>query len=554
MDIAQEPLYRQIERLLAGEIVLPDIQRDFVWSGTQIPRLLDSLNQEWPVGSILLWNTSLEIPTKAAAVVQASAVGMKPAILLDGQQRLTTLARVMAPDQAPPGTKRLDVRFHPELREFRNANAVNRKDPKWIPAPEILKSGAQFRELVKPLGLDPSVEDEWTDTLSTVAQRIRNYMLPVQTIHEDDYETVAEIFNRVNTGGRRLSKGDLVMGSLAARWHGGRERIEEFEAYLRGREWGINREVLLRIMSVLTRNSPNHIRLLDLKTKDEWREGWERTEAAVKAAVGFLRDDARVPSKAMLPTEYVVVIPAVRFADQGGALAPGEADLMSRWVFLASAFGHYSGSLETALAADVNVLRSGVGTPLEDLGRMAQEPRTPGARLTPDDVRGKTNRSPLLRLMQLRAVQKHAQTWWSHRAITHDPLEKGLAVEVHHVFPRAWLKKNGLASHPELDTLANFAFLSRYDNIKISDGDPAIYRKDATEKELRDQWVPSDSDLWTSARFDDFCTERRRLIASDLNEMLGLSVTSQEAEPLVADEVPEPEVGAWAEADASDVP
>jgi hypothetical protein len=475
MDLGQEPLYRQIEKLLAGEIVLPDIQRDFVWSGTQIPRLLDSLYNEWPVGSILLWNTSLDVPTKLAAVVQGTPVGGKPAILLDGQQRLTTIARVMAPELVPLGQKAPDVRFHPGLHEFKNANALNKKDPHWIRVSEILRDGAQFRDLVKPIGLSQDAEDEWTDLLSGVARRIREYMLAVQTIHEDDYETVAEIFNRVNTGGRRLSKGDLVMGSMAARWHGGRDVIESFEHELRGAQWGINREVLLRIMSVLTRSSPNHIRLLDLKSEDEWRDGWQKTENAVRHAVHFVRDDAGVPSRALLPTEYVIVLPAVLLHDTGGVLEPGDAQRLSSWLYLASAFGHYSGSLETTLSADINVLRRPGTSPLPDLIRLAQEPRTPGARLTSEDIRGKSNRSPLLRLMQIRAVQLGAQSWWSHRAITDDPLMKGLSVEVHHIFPRAWLKKNGLGSHPELDTLANFGFLSKYDNIKISDGDPAVY-------------------------------------------------------------------------------
>ncbi len=54
-----------MEKLAAGEIVLPDIQRDYVWKGTQIPWLLDSLNRERSVGSVLLWDTGLKIPTKA---------------------------------------------------------------------------------------------------------------------------------------------------------------------------------------------------------------------------------------------------------------------------------------------------------------------------------------------------------------------------------------------------------------------------------------------------------------------------------------------------------
>lgn len=263
IDLGHEPLYRLVEKLAAGEIVLPDIQRDYVWRGTQIPRLLDSLNREWPVGSILLWDTSLKIPTKAVAVQQGTPAAGKPSILLDGQQRLSTLARVMVPDAVPAGEKVPDIRFNPETHEFKTANAVNKHDLRWISVAEILRHGAQFRELVKPLELDQAHEDAWTDVLGGVASRIRNYLLPVQTVHVDDYETVAEIFNRVNTGGTRLSKGDLVLGSMAARWSGGREAIEDFEEQLSSSGWPINREVLLRVTSVLTLGSPNHIRLLD---------------------------------------------------------------------------------------------------------------------------------------------------------------------------------------------------------------------------------------------------------------------------------------------------
>ena len=209
---------------------------------------------------------------------------------------------------------------------------------------------------------------------------------------------------------------------------------------------------------------------------------------------------------------------------------------------------HYSGSLETRLAADVNVARDASRTDaLGDLIRMAQEPRTPGVGLTADDLSGKTSRSPLLKLMQLRAVQNGAQSWWSHRAITDDPLSKGLSVEVHHIFPRAWLK-NGLERRIELDTLANFRFLENTDNIKISDGDPAQYLKDATQAELEAQWVPLDPGLWQTERFEDFSLERRRLIASSLNEMLGLTTSPGGRRGAARGrQSPELEIGAWAE-------
>lgn len=552
MELGHQAVGTLVGKLIDGEIVLPDIQREYVWSGSQIPRLLDSLNRQWPVGSILLWRTNLDIPTKTAAVTQGDPVGVRSSILLDGQQRLSTLARVMEPSRVPAGQKPPDVRFNPGTQEFKNVNAVQRRDPHWIHVSKILAAAAQYRELVKPLGLPERQEDEWTDVLRGVAGRIREYLLPVQTVDVDDYETVAEIFNRVNTGGTRLSKGDLVMGSMAARWSGGRSVIEEFETELRSKGWGINREVLFRIMSVIKLNSPNHIRLVELKDEAEWEEAWGKMQHAVRDAIAFFQNDAQVLGRSLLPTEYVVLLPAVFLHDRKGQLRPGEAEELTRWLYLASAFGHYSGSLETTLAADVTLLRNKEGSgasadTLPALIRAAQEPRTPGAMISPDDLKARTRRSPLMRLLQLRATQLHAQSWVSNRAITWDPNHNGLAVEVHHVFPKAWMKKQGNASHPELDTLSNFAFLSKWDNIRISDDDPAIYLAKADEAVLSAQWIPLNQNLWSTDRFEDFCAARRELMAEALNQMLGLDQSASEDEPLDIDETPEAEVGAWAE-------
>ncbi len=166
-------------------------------------------------------------------------------------------------------------------------------------------------------------------------------------------------------------------------WTGGRQVIEDFETELRQKGWGINREVLLRIMSVLKVGSPNHIRLLELKDEREWVEAWEKMQNAVRDAIGFFQDDANILGRSLLPTDYVVLLPAVFLHDRKGQFRPGETNELACWLFLASAFGHYSGSLETTSAADVTLLRNKetAGKPEETLPaliRAAQEPRTPG--------------------------------------------------------------------------------------------------------------------------------------------------------------------------------
>ena len=116
------------------------------------------------------------------------------------------------------------------------------------------------------------------------------------------------------------------MGSLAARWPGGRHRVEAFEEELRGQGWGINREVLLRVLSVLVMANPNHVRLVGLKETEKWEEGWGKTEDAIRHAVAFFVADAEVPNLRLLPTDYMLLLPAILMHRQRGGADAGASE------------------------------------------------------------------------------------------------------------------------------------------------------------------------------------------------------------------------------------
>jgi len=91
-DISVESLVRMIE---SGELQLPEIQRRYVWRGPRVRDLLDSLYRGYPSGSILVWETDLDVPTQPMGVVQAPTAFAGRKLLLDGQQRLTSLTAVL---------------------------------------------------------------------------------------------------------------------------------------------------------------------------------------------------------------------------------------------------------------------------------------------------------------------------------------------------------------------------------------------------------------------------------------------------------------------------
>lgn len=257
MGVGTDQLIGQVKKLLDGALMIPSIQRDYVWSRPQIPRLLDSLYKGYPIGSLLIWDTNLAVPLKPAAVLQGTPVQGRPGVLLDGQQRLTSLAWVYRPSATAAGTRQPDVRFDLRSEAFLNPSATQRNDRFLVRVSDVIADGAQYDEILAGAGIGNDDADYQTyyDRLNRV-HRIRDYPVALQTYSSDDYEEVAEIFARVNTGGRRLSKGDLAMSAIAARWSEGLDRIKAFEKDLTTYDFPLDREAVLRLMGLMAGLAP----------------------------------------------------------------------------------------------------------------------------------------------------------------------------------------------------------------------------------------------------------------------------------------------------------
>lgn len=104
-----------LDEIDRGEVLLPEIQRAYVWKGPQVAKLLESLYREYPTGQILLWDTSESPVTKPlqSASVPAGVRSGHPKIVLDGQQRLTSLYKALR-----NGDERINVYFNLETEHF----------------------------------------------------------------------------------------------------------------------------------------------------------------------------------------------------------------------------------------------------------------------------------------------------------------------------------------------------------------------------------------------------------------------------------------------------
>jgi uncharacterized protein with ParB-like and HNH nuclease domain len=113
VDTSVKDLVGMIER---GELRLPEMQRRYVWRAPRVRDLLDSLYRGYPSGSVLVWETDEAQPTQQAAVPQSINPFASHKLLLDGQQRLTSLSAILrgVPVTVRGRKKPIDVLFNLE--------------------------------------------------------------------------------------------------------------------------------------------------------------------------------------------------------------------------------------------------------------------------------------------------------------------------------------------------------------------------------------------------------------------------------------------------------
>ena len=113
----------------AGDIAIPEIQRPFVWSATQVRDLVDSLYSGYPTGYLIIWQNP-DVKLKDGSM----AIGKR--VLIDGQQRITAMTAALVGKMVLDDHykwKSIAIAFNPLEEMFEVSNNAIRKSPKWIP-------------------------------------------------------------------------------------------------------------------------------------------------------------------------------------------------------------------------------------------------------------------------------------------------------------------------------------------------------------------------------------------------------------------------------------
>lgn len=509
-----------------GHMALPEFQRGYVWNRDQVRGLFDSLYRRHPVGGLLVWATESKTATHRGDGPLAAGVVK---LLLDGQQRMTSLYGVVRgrPPKFFDGNAQAftGLRFHLESETFGFYQPVKMKDdPLWIDVTELMSRGHQGHEqLVEKLAEHPDIGTKAVRYSGRISRLlgILEIDLHIEEVTGTDktLEIVVDIFNRVNSGGTKLSKGDLALAKICSDWPEARDTMKAKLKEWSAASYNFNLDWLLRSVNTALTGEAKFQFLHD-KSAEEIQDGLKRANKHIARCLNMIGGRLGLDHDQVLFGRFAIPV-MVRYLDQrSGQMNEQERDKLLFWFVQAGMWGRFSGSVESSIDQDLAALEGPDG----GLDKLLEQLRLwhGSLRVEPGHFTGWSLGARFYPVLYLLTRMGEAKDWGSGLPLKAGMLGKMSSLEVHHIFPKAQLYKRGF-KRAEVNALANFCFLTKDTNLVISDRLPEEYFVEIEEAHpgaLTSQWIPTDPALWKMDRFRDFLEARKELLAAEVNKRM----------------------------------
>ncbi|MBC5764581.1 GmrSD restriction endonuclease domain-containing protein [Ramlibacter albus] len=516
--------------IVKGKIQLPDFQRGWVWDDDHIRSLLVSIARSFPVGAVMLLETGGEAKFQLRPI---EGVGLTPQdseaelLILDGQQRLTTLTQVLALkssvktrtekgkpierhyywdiSKALDGTPledaivaveadhRLRTNFGKEIKLDLSSTELE-CEQLHFPCDQTLKSDAWESALIK---ISPEKFMTYMKFRESVLDAFRNYQLPVIQLHKStSKEAVCLVFEKVNTGGVPLNVFELVTATYAADgynlrddWYGSAARkVSSRQERLR-KEPVLEQVETTDFLQAITMLQTLELRKADLATGKtgkqvtpasakrasilmlelgDYKKWAGRVERGFLLAAKFLRkEQIRDPRELPYRTQLAPLAAVLALLEERW-LEPVIQGKLSRWYWCGVLGELYGGAVETRIANDVEELLQWI---LDD----GPEPRTiRDASFSPDRLDRITSRlSAAYKGINMLVLREGAADFFWKAQIKELEQEE-INLDIHHIFPQIWCENAGI-KRATYNAIVNKTPISYKANRMIGGSSPSSY-------------------------------------------------------------------------------
>lgn len=577
----------------AEEFVVPEIQRPFVWKRSQVRDLIDSLYHGYPTGYIITWKNP-DVKTKDGGIANGKQV------LIDGQQRVTALmASLVGKEVMDDDFKkdRIKIAFNPfatdKDKRFAVQDASHLKNKRWIPDISVLFS-RDFKQRSFENAYAKENEDVDLDELSESIDKLRNIsnrqIGVIELAHTLEIDEVTDIFIRINSKGTSLNQSDFVMSKMASDTeHGGdllRKTVDYFchlaakpEFYSQMKQdkefqnsiyadkikwladdsgdiYDPDYGDMLRVafMHQFHRGKLGDLVSLlsgrDFKTKefkDEIvEESYRKLEQGVQNFINqyhfenfvlAIRGAGFISSKLLnsamtLDFAYTLYL---MLLDEPSIPKAQIKRYVQKWFVLSTLTARYIGSPETQMDADIRSIEEKGFLPfLKELEASALS-ETFWEITLPQKLETSSVNSPAFKVFLAAQIFLNCNSMLMNGIKVSDLIT--IAGDIHHIFPRAYLKKNGLNVQSKYNQVANYTYLDTQVNKAIGDNPPCVYfsqveqqckTKDielgnisdeaSLRKNLEENCIPESTMQMDVNSYEEFLRERRKLMAKMMKQ------------------------------------
>ncbi len=579
-----------IETLLAwvnsGEIAIPEIQRPFVWDSSKVRDLMDSLYQGYPIGYVIAWRNP-NVRLKDGSLSE----GKK--ILIDGQQRVTALTAAILGQYVINKTYervKIKIAFNPIDERFEVQNPAILKDKTWLPDISQAINGDLFEIADHYFELNPEVDKKHVRNAFSNLMNIPKKQIGIIELSADlDIETVTEIFIRINSKGVVLSQADFAMSKIASNteYNGNelRKAIDYFchlaiapEFYKHivdnDREF-TNTDFFQKMQWLKTENEdlydPDYNDLIRVAFTTQFNRGRlsdlvsllsgrnfetrsfedsiaEQSFATLKTGVSnfinetnFKRFLMIIKSAGFISPKLIRSQNAINFAyivylklKELGINSVSIERYVRRWLVYSILTGRYSGSPESAFDFDIKQISH---KPFDEILKEREEAELSDAfwnASLPQSLDTSVASSPYFNVFLASQVKANDRGFLSKDVLVGDLIS--LRGDIHHLFPKDYLQKNGL-DRSKYNQIANYVYMQSEINIKVGNKPPRDYFEVITtqmqnnnkkvsglanQQELLDNLimnaVPIEIMQMNIDDYNDFLITRRKLMATKIKE------------------------------------
>ena len=573
----------------AEDFVIPEIQRPFVWKRSQVRDLIDSLYNGYPTGYIITWKNP-DVQTKDGG----KANGKK--VLIDGQQRVTALMAAIAGKEVLDedfNKDRIKIAFNPLTKDsskrFAVQDASHLKDKKWIPDISVIFAN-DFKQRAfenEYANSNPEVDlDELSETLSNLKGIANRQIGVIELDHSLDIDEVTEIFIRINSKGTALSQSDFVMSKMAAdTQHGGnmlRKTVDyfchlavkpEFYSHLKNDIEFQNSKYASKIKWLAKDYDdiydPDYGDMLRVSFMHKFRRGKLADLVSLLSGRDFetkeYRDDIVDESYRKLDegiqnfineynfAQFIMAIKGAGFISHKLLNSAMTLDFaytlylmllndptipnaqikryVQKWFVMSTLTSRYIGSPETMMDRDMrSIAEKGFLNFLSDVEASSLSDSFWTVTL-PQNLETSSVNSPAFNTFIAAQINLNCNSMLMNGTKVSDLIT--ISGDVHHIFPRAYLKDNGVTNKTKYNQVANYIYLDTQVNKAISDEAPSVYFARVKKQcetnnielgnisdeallltNLSENCIPDNIFVMDVSAYDDFLRERRKMMAA----------------------------------------